>query len=202
VAPSAGAGTINANVSVYGTLFPNSPGGTLTVNGTLSLFAKTVMAVNRDSGTPRSDRVSAGTLYRYSSLLVTNTGVTSLRSGDSFTLFSAPSASGSFSPVSLPPLMPGLSWVNHISTSGTLSVTGTAVPPRIGSCVYSSPNATFSGTGGVARGTYYVLASTNVAAPKSGWTPVATNLFDASGNFSFSTSVGSGPRRFYAIDVP
>ena len=197
-----GAGTVNANVSVYGALAPRSPGGTLTVNGTLSLLGATVMAVNRDSGSPRSDRVSAGTLYRYSSLVVTNTGVSALRSGDSFTLFSATSASGSFSPVTLPPLMPGLAWVNNLSTAGTLSVTGTAVPPRIRSSVYSGSAVTFSGTGGVARGTYYVLSSTNVAAAKSGWTAVATNSFDASGNFSFSAGVNAGPRQFYTISVP
>jgi autotransporter-associated beta strand protein len=197
-----GAGTINANVSDYGTLFPNSPGGTLTVNGSLSLMSKTVMAVNRDSGSPRGDRVSASTLYRYSSLLVTNTGVNSLRSGDSFTLFSWTTASGSFSPVTLPPLMPGLTWLNQLSTLGKISISGTAIPPQIRSSVYSGSSVTFSGTGGVARGTYYVLSSTNVAAAKSTWTPVTTNSFDASGNFSFSASVNSGPRRFYAIAVP
>ena len=197
-----GAGTINAYVTVYGTVFPNSPGGTLTVANSLSLFGATVMAVNRDSGSPLSDRLSASTLYRYSSLVVTNTGIHSLRSGDTLTLFNWTSASGSFSPVTLPPLMPGLTWVNNLSTSGTLSISGTGTPPRIRSSVYSGSNVTFSGTGGVARGTYYVLASTNAAAPKSSWTPVATNLFDASGNFSFSAGVNSSPRRFYAIAVP
>jgi hypothetical protein len=60
-----------------------------------------------------------------------------------------------------------------------------------------------SGTGGVTNGTYYVLASTNVALPLNQWTPVVTNPFDASGNFTFTnTPAANAPQLFYRLQLP
>ncbi len=60
-----------------------------------------------------------------------------------------------------------------------------------------------SGTGGVTNGTYYVLASTNLALPLSQWTPVTTNQFDASGNFIFTNSAPTNaPQEFFRLQLP
>jgi len=54
-----------------------------------------------------------------------------------------------------------------------------------------------------ANGTYYILRSTNVALPLSNWQPIATNNFDANGNFSFSSPVDPAtPKRFFTMQVP
>jgi hypothetical protein len=47
-----------------------------------------------------------------------------------------------------------------------------------------------------------VLTSTNLVAPVV-WAPVATNAFDASGGFSFSSELDSGtPVLFYRMQLP
>jgi hypothetical protein len=48
-----------------------------------------------------------------------------------------------------------------------------------------------------------VLASTNVALPLASWTTIATNSFDASGNFSFTNGVNPAlPKQFFIIRLP
>jgi hypothetical protein len=73
-------------------------------------------------------------------------------------------------------------------------------PPQISRAAMAGTNLIFSGTSGAAGWTYYVLASTNLSLPLSGWIAVATNNFDGAGNFSFTNAVVPGsPRQFYAI---
>ena len=51
-------------------------------------------------------------------------------------------------------------------------------------------------------GDFDLLASTNVALPRSNWTYVNTYQFDANGNFSLTNPPGStGPRYFYLIET-
>ena len=60
-----------------------------------------------------------------------------------------------------------------------------------------------AGTNGVAGSTYYVLSSTNAALPVASWTSVATNVFDAGGNFSFTNAVEATiPALFYLLESP
>ena len=67
----------------------------------------------------------------------------------------------------------------------------------------SGSNITLGGTGGTPNVTYYVLTSTNPALPLSSWIPVATNTFDASGNFTFTDSNTAGtPQRYYTLLLP
>jgi hypothetical protein len=82
-----------------------------------------------------------------------------------------------------------------------LGVPGTtASQPNIASIVQDGANVVVSGSGGGANGTYYVLTTTNLAAPIINWESVATNTFDESGNFSFTHPVDStSPQRFFLI---
>ncbi len=60
----------------------------------------------------------------------------------------------------------------------------------------------FSGTNGPSSGSYVLLTSTDIAAPLHTWTPVVTNNFDASGNFSATNAINGGtPQRFYSLKV-
>ncbi len=70
----------------------------------------------------------------------------------------------------------------------TLKYAGVPGPIVITNAVLAGTNLVFSGTGGSAGGTYYVLASTNVAEPAANWGRVATNRFDASGGFRTTNS--------------
>jgi DNA-binding beta-propeller fold protein YncE len=59
-----------------------------------------------------------------------------------------------------------------------------------------------SATNGYSGGTYYLLASTNLAAPLSQWQPVATNILGASGSFSLTlTNPTWLPCQFYLLRV-
>ena len=60
-----------------------------------------------------------------------------------------------------------------------------------------------SGTGGVTNGTYYALTATNLALTLNQWTPVATNPFDARGNFTFTNTPATNvPQMFYRLQLP
>jgi len=60
--------------------------------------------------------------------------------------------------------------------------------PAITGISLSGTNLVMNGTNGLATGTYYVLASTNLSLPLNQWTPVATNMLSASGNFTITAT--------------
>ena len=60
----------------------------------------------------------------------------------------------------------------------------------------------FTGTGGLANGNYYLLASTNLATPLANWTPLLTNQFDINGHFSFTNPDGTNALDFYRLQLP
>lgn len=60
-----------------------------------------------------------------------------------------------------------------------------------------------SGSGGPTNGTYYFLGATNIALPLNLWTRLATNQFDASGNFNFTNAISlNSPQKFYRLQLP
>ena len=68
----------------------------------------------------------------------------------------------------------------------------------------SNSDLVLTGTAGVSGQTYYVLMSTNLAAPRSAWVPVATNVLSASGNFIITvtnTVSHTIPERFYMLET-
>ena len=76
-------------------------------------------------------------------------------------------------------------------------------PPVFGSISATVNGLVMSGSGGTTNGTYYVLVSTNVALPPNQWTPLATNLFDGSGNFVFTNAINPNrPQTFYLLQLP
>jgi hypothetical protein len=75
--------------------------------------------------------------------------------------------------------------------------------PGITGTVLGGSNLVFCGTGGMAGDTYYVLASTNVAARMANWVCVATNTFGVDGSFCVTNAVEPAKRRqFFRIQVP
>src|SRR6185312_12670505 len=70
----------------------------------------------------------------------------------------------------------------------------------IASISRSGTNLVLNGTGGLSNRTYLVLMGTNVMEPLNQWTPVATNVPGADGNFSITitnTVNPAAPQRFY-----
>src|SRR5262249_20188743 len=83
-------------------------------------------------------------------------------------------------------------------------VSGSLPPqPRISSLMNNSGTLVLAGTNGMPRAMYLVLTSTNLALPLSNWTPIATNQFDANGNF-VCTNLASpaAVQQFYLLQLP
>jgi hypothetical protein len=75
-------------------------------------------------------------------------------------------------------------------------------PPRIHGGKMMNHAFVLSGESGVPGSTYYVLSSGNPNLPASGWTVIATNIFDTQGNFSFSAPVSpSASQAFYRLSL-
>jgi rhamnogalacturonan endolyase len=107
-------------------------------------------------------------------------------------------------------LLPGSTYYYRVragnagGNSGYSNVaSATTLPLRFGNLVASPAGLVINGSGGVAKGMYYVLASPNLTAALANWQRVATNPFDASGNFNFTNAINSGPsQQFYLIQLP
>lgn len=85
------------------------------------------------------------------------------------------------------------------------AVTSTVVNPVTIEFQKSGDNLMLDGSGGAALAgkAYMVLSSTNVALPTAQWTPVATNNFDGSGNFTNIVPLTSTNRAlFFQIAIP
>jgi alpha-galactosidase len=73
--------------------------------------------------------------------------------------------------------------------------------PKVNSLAISGGNVVINGIHGNPGALYYVLATSNPGLPSSQWSCVATNYFDAYGNFTFN-GAATGNSMFYAIQVP
>ncbi len=96
---------------------------------------------------------------------------------------------------------------NTLAGTNTPSGTSTNQPGQtnitglvIKSMSYVPPKLQLSGTGGTPGGKYAILDSTSPTAPGTNWISIATNSFDANGNFSWSGNVTStSPRLFFSV---
>jgi uncharacterized repeat protein (TIGR03806 family) len=77
-----------------------------------------------------------------------------------------------------------------------------ANPPMLGDVQVGEGNVTFSAVNGTPGRVIYVLTTTDLALPTSGWAPLLTNVLDASGAFSFTNATDTEPARFYRIVMP
>jgi hypothetical protein len=147
--------------------------------------------------------VSVAGTFTWGGALVISNADDPLQGGDVFPLFTAGSFAGGFSSLTLPALTPGLYWnTNTFKVDGTIRVV-TETPPVIGNLGIISGKLVLNGSGGITNGTYYVLTSTNLAAPLTNWTRLLTNQFDAGGNFNFTNAVKTGTAQsFYLLQLP
>jgi hypothetical protein len=76
-------------------------------------------------------------------------------------------------------------------------------PPPTLSLKLTDAQLIYSGNGGPANGTNYLVASTNLALPPEQWEPVATNRFGPAGGFSFSNALPPGtPQQLQRLRLP
>jgi hypothetical protein len=74
--------------------------------------------------------------------------------------------------------------------------------PVFNSVMLFGTNLIVSGTNGTHGGNYFVLTSTNLAAPATNWLHAATNPFNAGGDFNFTNPIGLGRSNlFYMLQL-
>ena len=157
----------------------------LTLGGTCS------NNLDKTSGILSSSSVTNITALTLGGTLQLNITGDALVIGDSFKLFSFGTATGAFTAIN--PSVPGtgLAWdTSKLTVNGTLGVI-VAPPsaPVIGSITLSGTSLVLNITNGVAGGTNYVLAATNLMTPILQWTPLATNIFDVNGSSLWTNTV-------------
>ena len=201
-----GHGAVKGNIIVSSgaTLAPGNSIGNLIFSNSLTLNAggTTIMELSHSPLTNDVARV-LGALTNGGVLLVTNSGAFGpLAAGDSFKLFNAGTYSGTFANVALPSLLPGLAWnTNSLNSTGLLSVI--SIVPKIITVATAGTNVILRGNGGLPNGSYFVLATTNLLIPLANWSRVATNVYDAGGNFNVTNVMTAGtPQRFYLLQLP
>jgi rhamnogalacturonan endolyase len=93
--------------------------------------------------------------------------------------------------------------VRSANAAGNSPYSNIAVPvPPTTSTAYLSGNAfLLNGTGGFPGATYYILSTTNLTISPAAWARVTTNVFDASGTFSFSQNLSS-PQKYFLLQLP
>jgi hypothetical protein len=117
--------------------------------------------------------------------------------------------------------LPYIAFAQLVSTSELVNV-GTnagyafvAPAPDLGAFEYGlepSPTLTlsrvggsliFTGSGGPAGGTNYLVAAPTSSLPVSQWVRIATNKFDLTGNYTSTNVISSGPpQQFYRLSLP
>ncbi len=195
-------GTLSAGAG--STVSPGGLGatGVLTISGAVTLAGTNIMELDANNAT--NDVLKSGGSIAYGGILnLVNLNGNPIPAGTTFKLFNGTSYNGSFA--SIVPSTPGsgLGWdTSALLTTGTIKVVSTA-PLAFASSSIGSAGFVLSGSGGPASTPYYVLTSTNLSSPLSSWTRIATNSFDASGNFSFTNSLTPPvPQRFFQIRLP
>jgi len=192
-----GNGTIGGQVSLAAgaTLAPGSNGaGTLTITNDLGLNNASVLQF--ELGT-NSDQVSVtGDLTLGGTLNISNPG--GFGPG-TYTLFTY---GGTLSIGTLAIGTTPASYTYAIDTSVPGRVNLVVSQPSFGSILISSNGLVIAGYGGAANAGYYLMASTNVAAPLNTWARLLTNRFDSNGNFIFTNGINStSPQSFYLLQL-
>ena len=185
--------TVDGTLSVNGNQLVGTNSGNLIVNAGGTLVGNGVNAV----GATLNDVTVAGTLN-------INQSLPTFSGGETLPIFTATTYNLAGMTI-IPGTPPGATSWDTTTTPGTLIVVGGGGPtpgnPRITSIVKVGTTVVVSGTNGTHSGTYYVMATNNVAAAKP-WPSIQTNGFDAAGNFSFTNGIGSSPLFFIIQQQP
>jgi fibronectin-binding autotransporter adhesin len=201
-----GTGIIRGSLAVNSgaTVLPGHSIGTLSVTTNVTLAGQATMEL--DAGASTSDQINCTNTVTYGgTLVVTNINGT-LAVGQSFRLFRAGTYNPqTFASVTLPTAIPPSAyWTNNLNIDGTIKlVSSITSPPTITGVNLNGTNISMTVTNGTPGSLFYLLSSTNVATPLSNWAKLATNVFDFSGNASFSFTNGiTGAQRFYILQEP
>ena len=199
-----GTGMISGPVTMQaGTvLSPGNSPGTLTISNVLTLQSGSKTWIDVNASTLAHDTLQGISALNYGGTLTVSNlaGVPAL--GQSFPIFSAANFSGNFSSIT-PQLTGSVRW-RFNPASGVLTVISTNLKPKFaGIALLEKTNLVMLVTNGVPGTTNYLLTATNLTLPRTSWSRLATNAFDAGGNVNSTNAVNPTiPQRFFLISVP
>jgi len=201
VAPGAALAPAGTNTTIGITTGQNTT-GTIATTGDINLGGTTVLKLN-GSGVNDAITTTSGSIVCGGTLNLVNISGSPLAVGNTFQILNAAgSITGSFT---ISPATPGsgLAWDTTQLNIGIIGVVAGTPQPVINSTIITGGNIILRGTNGTPGHSYYVLSSTNVAAPLNTWPSIATNSFDINGAFSSTNAINPAtPKRFYLIKVP
>jgi len=171
-----GTGLVRGAAVIDGILAPGpvATPGALTCTGALTLNGVSQFRLVKNPA-PGGDQVSVGGVLTLGGALTVSFTGDPLAAGDTFTLFTAPAISGGFASVNLPPLPPGLKWVNNLGVDGTLAV-APLDPPAFTGIALVDGELQFSLLSVV--GVTYILEQATNLEPPLLWFPLSTNVGD------------------------
>lgn len=194
-----GSGIIGSATTIDGgaMLAPGNPTGTLTFTNNLTLNDSSLLQF--DLGTNRDAIAVSGDLALTGQLTVTNSGGFGPGSYPLFTY----GGSLNFGNLVLASAPSGYNYSFDTNTAGIVKLAVTLpTGPLLSSSVTGDGKFAVSGSGGIPGATYYVVTSTNLAAPLANWARLATNQFDASGNFAITNGPATNAQIFFRVQVP
>jgi len=193
-----GNGTIGGQVSLSAgaTLSPGSSGsGTLTITNDLGLNNASILQF--ELGSNRDQVVVTGDLTLGGNL---NVSAAAGFGPGTYTLFTYGGAL-SVGVLNLGNVPAGYNYTIDISVQGQVNLI--AAQPSFANIRAASGGLVISGSGGLTNGVYYVLSATNLNTPLNSWTRMATNVFDARGNFNFTNTFHTNfTENFYRLQIP
>jgi autotransporter-associated beta strand protein len=205
----AGIGTIAGPVEIEsgGTLSPGQSIGRLTMTSSLELESGSITFIELNKAMSTNDFIAGLTNLSYGGALIATNVAGVLTTNDTFKLFEATTYDGEFSSYSLPALGAGLTWqTSSLMLDGTIKVIEIVTPPQqpeVTNAFLSGTNFVISGVCGTTNGTFYVLASSNVALPVTNWTAIATGQFGGDGQFLITnTVIPELPEQFFILQLP
>ncbi len=192
----AGNGIIGSATTVddFATFAPGNPTGTLTFSSDLTLSDNS--SVQFILGSASSKVTVGGNLFLTGKLGITNgPGF----GPGSYTLFTC-AGSLTFDNLTLVSAPVGYNYSFDTNTPGIVKlVVSSQAPPVINNPGIVDGKMVFSGSGGTPNSIFYVLSSTNIAAPLTNWITVQTNQFDSNGNFSVTNSPATNEQTYYLL---
>lgn len=183
---------------------PITLGGCVLTNTGNLMFSNSEV-INFALGTNNSTMVVAGNLNLQGTLNIMDAGGFT---ATNYTLFTYAGSLNSTAVLGTKPAINSYTYRLDTNTPGLVKlVVAKPSPPSFENIQIANDGGggfglVMTGTGGVTNGTYYVLASTNLALPLNQWTPVATNPFDGSGSFIFTSTPAASPlQMFYRLQL-
>ena len=176
------------------TLAPGDPVGTLTFTNNLTLNDNSILQFGL--GTNTDSIVVNGDLNLTGQLNVTNAGGFGVGVYPLFICGGALNL-GNLTLASAPA---GFKYSFGTNSPGVVQlIVAPLTPPVFDNVNVVANTLTLSGNNGVPLGNYFVLESSNLL----NWSVIATNQFDAGGNFNFTTNAPAGsPPNFFRLQLP